>query len=90
MGDLRITLPIIAPGIVIGGIFAFVHSAHELLIAMFVLGGVGKPVSVKMWSDVQANTDPTIAAVSTMLIGVAVLTFASVTLTQALTKRRTT
>ena len=87
---MRITLPIIMPGIVIGGIFAFVHSAHELLIAMFVLGGVGKPVSVKMWSDVQANTDPTIAAVSTLLIGVAVLTFASVTLTQALTKRRTT
>lgn len=87
---LRITVPIIMPGIVIGAIFAFVHSAHELLVATFVLGGVGKPVSVKMWSDVQANTDPTIAAASTLLIGVAVLTFASVTLTQSLTKQRTT
>ncbi|AMN40499.1 ABC transporter permease [Rhodoplanes sp. Z2-YC6860] len=86
---VRITLPIIMPGIVIGAIFAFVHSAHELLVAVFVLGGVGKPVSVKMWSDVQANTDPTIAAASTILIGVAVLTFASVTITQSLTKRRT-
>ena len=37
---LRITLPIISPGIVIGAIFAFVHSAHELLVATFVLGGV--------------------------------------------------
>jgi ABC-type spermidine/putrescine transport system permease subunit II len=87
---IRITIPIIMPGIVIGAIFAFVHSAHELLVATFVLGGVGKPVSVKMWSDVQANTDPTIAAASTILIGVAILTFASVTLTQTLTKRRTT
>jgi putative spermidine/putrescine transport system permease protein len=30
---MRITLPIIAPGIVIGAIFAFVHSTHELLVA---------------------------------------------------------
>ena len=85
---MRITIPIIMPGIVIGAIFAFVHSAHELLVATFVLGGVGKPVSVKMWSDVQANTDPSIAAASTILIGIAVLTFASVTLTQSLTRRR--
>ena len=83
-----ITIPIIMPGIVIGAIFAFVHSAHELLVATFVLGGVGKPVSVKMWSDVQANTDPTIAAASTILIGIAILTFASVMLTQSLARRR--
>jgi ABC-type spermidine/putrescine transport system permease subunit II len=86
---LRITIPIIMPGIIIGAIFAFVHSAHELLVATFVLGGVGKPVAVKMWSDVQANTDPTIAAASTILIGLAILTFASVAISQALTKRRT-
>ncbi len=87
---LRITLPIISPGIVIGGIFAFVHSAHELLVATFVLGGVGKPVAVKIWSGVQATSDPTIAAASAILIGLAVLTFASAAATQSLAKRRTT
>jgi len=85
---MRITLPIIAPGIVIGAIFAFVHSTHELLVATFVLGGVGKPVAVKIWSGVQATTDPTIAAASTILIGLAILTFASAAATQALAKRR--
>ena len=85
---MRITLPIIAPGIVIGAIFAFVHSTHELLVATFVLGGVGKPVAVKIWSGVQATTDPTIAAASTILIGLAILTFASVAATQSLAKRR--
>ena len=85
---MRITLPIISPGIVIGAIFAFVHSTHELLVATFVLGGVGKPVAVKIWSGVQATTDPTIAAASTILIGLAILTFASATATQALAKRR--
>lgn len=86
---LRITLPIVSPGIIIGAIFAFVHSTHELLVATFVLGGVGKPVAVKMWSDVQAMTDPTIAAASTILIGLAILTFASVATAQHLARRRT-
>jgi putative spermidine/putrescine transport system permease protein len=85
---LRITLPNIAPGIVIGAILAFVHSAHELLVAMFVLGGVGKPVVVKIWSGVQATSDPTIAAASAILIGLAVLTLTSVAATQALLRRR--
>jgi ABC-type Fe3+ transport system permease subunit len=85
---LRITLPIISPGIVIGGIFAFVHSAHELLVATFVLGGVGKPVAVKIWSGVQATSDPTIAAASAILIGLAIFTFASA-VDQSLAKRRT-
>jgi putative spermidine/putrescine transport system permease protein len=86
---LRITLPIISPGVIIGAIFAFVHSAHELLVASFVLGGVGKPVAVKIWSGVQATSDPTIAAASTILIGLAVFTFASAAATQSLAKRRT-
>jgi putative spermidine/putrescine transport system permease protein len=85
---LRITLPIISPGIVIGAIFAFVHSAHELLIATFVLGGVGKPVAVKIWSGVQATSDPTIAAASAILIGLAILTFASAAATQSLARKR--
>jgi len=85
---VRITLPIIAPGIVIGAILAFVHSAHELLIAVFVLGGVGKPVAVKIWSGVQATSDPTIAAASAILIGLAILTLASVTAAQWLARRR--
>jgi putative spermidine/putrescine transport system permease protein len=85
---VRITLPIIAPGIIIGAILAFVHSAHELLIAIFVLGGVGKPVAVKIWSGVQATSDPTIAAASAILIGLAILTLASVTAAQWLARRR--
>src|SRR5215470_15657724 len=87
---MHITLPIIAPGIAIGAIFAFVHSTHELLVATFVLGGVGKPVAVKIWSGVQATSDPTIAAASAILIGLAVFTFASAAATQSLARRRAT
>src|SRR5262245_12558555 len=85
---VRITLPIVSPGVVVGFILSFVHSAHELLIASFVLGGVGKPISVKMWSQVQATTDPSVTAVSTVLIGVAILTVISVGATQSVARRR--
>ena len=85
---IRITLPIVSPGIVVGFILSFVHSAHELLIASFVLGGVGKPISVKMWSQVQSTTDPSVTAASTVLIGIAVLTVISVGATRSLANRR--
>src|SRR6476620_9021364 len=75
---VRITLPIVSPGIVVGFILSFVHSAHELLIASFVLGGVGKPISVKMWTQVQSTTDPSVTAASSVLIGIAILTVLSV------------
>jgi putative spermidine/putrescine transport system permease protein len=85
---VRITLPIVSPGIVVGFILSFVHSAHELLIASFVLGGVGKPISVKMWSQVQSTTDPSVTAASTVLIGVAILTVISVGATRSLASGR--
>jgi putative spermidine/putrescine transport system permease protein len=85
---VRITLPIVSPGIVVGFILSFVHAAHELLIASFVLGGVGKPISVKMWSQVQSTTDPSVTAASTVLIGIAILTVISVGATRSLAGRR--
>ena len=72
---LRITLPIISPGIIVGAIFAFMQSAQELLVSIFVLGTVRKPMAVKLWEGVQVAIDPTIAAASTGMIGLAVLAF---------------
>src|SRR5262249_41633799 len=85
---LRITLPIVSPGILVGFILSFVHSAHELLIASFVLGSVGKPISVKMWAQVQSSTDPSVTAVSTVLISLAILTMFSVGATRSLSSAR--
>lgn len=84
----RITLPIVSPGIVVGFVLSFVHSAHELLTASFVLGGVGKPISVKMWSQVQSTTDPSVTAVSSVLIGVAILTVVSMGAVRSLASQR--
>ena len=77
---LRITLPIISPGIMVGAIFAFMQSAQELLVSIFVMGTVSKPLAVKLWEGVQVAVDPTIAAASTGMIGLAVLAFICATL----------
>jgi putative spermidine/putrescine transport system permease protein len=81
---VRITLPIIAPGILVGAIFAFLSSAQELLVAIYLMGTVRKPLAVKIWEGVRVAVDPTIAAASTGVIAMAVLAF----VTAALLHRR--
>ncbi len=83
----KVTLPIIAPGIVVGAIFAFLYSAQELLVAIYLMGTVRKPLAVKMWEGVRVAVDPTIAAASTGLIAIAVLAFASAALLHRRTRR---
>jgi putative spermidine/putrescine transport system permease protein len=86
---LGITIPIIAPGIAVGAIFAFMQSAQELLVAIFVLGTVNKPLAVKLWEGVQVAVDPSIAAASSALIGIALLGFlASLVLQRRLQRTR--
>ena len=79
---LRVTLPIIAPGILVGAVFAFLSSAQELLVAIFLLGTVRKPLAVKMWEGVRVSVDPTIAAASSAVILMAVAAFVTAALLQ--------
>jgi putative spermidine/putrescine transport system permease protein len=64
----RITLPLIAPGIAAAGIFAFLSSFDELLVAMFLSSPEQQTLPVRIWNAVQFQLDPTIAAVSALLI----------------------
>jgi len=84
---LRVTLPIIAPGILVGAVFAFLSSAQELLVAIFLLGTVRKPLAVKMWEGVRVSVDPTIAAASSAVILMAVAAFVSAALLQRRAQR---
>ncbi len=84
---LRITLPIIAPGVLVGAIFAFLSSAQELLVAIYLMGTVRKPLAVKMWEGVRVTVDPTITAASTGLIVMAVAAFISATVLQKRARR---
>ena len=69
----RITLPLAAPGIASACIFAFLSSFDELLIAMFMAGSEAQTLPVRIWNAVLFQLDPTIAAISALLVLVSVV-----------------
>ena len=71
----QVTLPIIRPGILSGAVFAFITSFDELVIALFVSGSTAVTLPRKMWDSIRFEIDPTIAAVSTLLIALTAVLF---------------
>lgn len=69
---LRITVPLVAPGIVSGSLFAFITSFDEVVIAIFLAGTTSATLPKRMWDDVQLQLDPTLSAVSSILIVVSI------------------
>jgi putative spermidine/putrescine transport system permease protein len=65
---LRITLPIILPGVLAGAIFAFITSWDEVVVAIFMTSARFRTLPVEMWEQVRQVVDPTVAAVSTTLL----------------------
>ncbi|PWC13447.1 ABC transporter permease [Brenneria corticis] len=70
----RITFPLAAPGMISAAIFSFLSSFDELLIAMFMAGNEAQTLSVRIWNSVQFQLDPTIAAVSVLLVLITIIT----------------
>ena len=70
-----VTLPIIRPGVFAGALFAFITSFDELIVALFVSGSGAVTLPRRMWESLRQDIDPTIAAVSSVLIGVSILVF---------------
>jgi putative spermidine/putrescine transport system permease protein len=73
---MHTTLPAIRPAIVSGALFSFLTSFDDVVIALF-LGGSNSTLPKRMWDGVQLEIDPTIAAVSSLLVLISIaLTFA--------------
>jgi putative spermidine/putrescine transport system permease protein len=66
----RITLPLIMPGMLAGGLFAFITSWDEVVVAIFLTSARFRTLPVEMWEQVRQVVDPTVAAVSTTLLAV--------------------
>jgi putative spermidine/putrescine transport system permease protein len=65
---LRITLPLLTPGIVGGWIVAFILSFTEFTASLYVTSYSTQTLPVAMYTYVREYTDPTIAAISALLI----------------------
>jgi putative spermidine/putrescine transport system permease protein len=70
---MRITFPIIRPGMISGALFAFIISFDEIVISMFICGIDTKTLPMKMWEGIRMEINPVIPAVSTLLICMSVL-----------------
>ncbi|WP_199614364.1 ABC transporter permease [Paenibacillus alkalitolerans] len=82
------TVPIIAPSLISGGLFAFVASFDELIISIFVSDTFSKTLPVKMWEGIRLEIDPTLAAIASILIVISVFLLLSVEFTKMISKKR--
>ncbi|EHH1246581.1 ABC transporter permease [Vibrio parahaemolyticus] len=64
----HVTFPLIRPGMISGGLFAFGTSFDEVVVALFLTGAEQKNVPRQMWSGIREQISPTILAVATLLI----------------------
>jgi putative spermidine/putrescine transport system permease protein len=74
---MRITLPLILPGVAAGAVFAFIISWDEVVVALFLTSPIIRTLPVVMWSQVRAEISPTIAAVATILMAISMLALLS-------------
>jgi len=64
----RVTLPVIAPGVISGALFAFATSFDEVVVTLFLAGPEQSTLPRQMFAGIRENISPTIAAVATLLI----------------------
>lgn len=69
----RIQLPLIAPGVFSGALFAFATSFDEVVAVLFMGGIDQRTIPRQMWSGIREQISPAILAVATFLIAFALL-----------------
>lgn len=79
-----VMLPIIAPGVAAGAVFAFAASFDEVVMVLFVAGPQQRTLPKQMFTGLREQLDPTIIAAAVLMI---VLTALLMLATRRLNKR---
>lgn len=69
----RVQLPVIAPGVIAGALFAFATSFDEIVTVLFLGGLDQRTLPRQMWAGIREQISPEILAVATLLMVFAVL-----------------
>jgi ABC-type spermidine/putrescine transport system permease subunit II len=64
----HVTLPAILPAVISGAAFAFLASFDEVVLAIFLGGPATTTLPKRMWESVRFEIDPTLTAISTLLV----------------------
>lgn len=68
----RITLPLVRPGLIAGGVIAFLISFDEATISLFIVSIRTSTLPTEIYRYLEYSTDPQIAALSVVLIMISV------------------
>ncbi len=80
----KIQMPLILPGVISGGLFAFITSFDEVVVVLFVGSASQKTLPWQMFTGLREQISPTILAVATILV---VLSIALLTTVELLRRR---
>lgn len=69
----HVTLPAIMPAVISGAAFAFLLSFDEVVLSIFLGGPTTTTLPKRMWESVRYEIDPTLTAISTLLVVVPIL-----------------
>ena len=91
-GPLRtfwhVTLPLIRPSVISAALFAFLASFGEFLTSLFVIGSTRSTLPIQLWKGIRFETNPTIAAAASMLVGISLVALVAVELARWQARRR--
>lgn len=68
----RVQMPLILPGVISGGLFAFITSFDEVVVVLFVGSASQKTLPWQMFIGLREQISPTILAVATILVAVSI------------------
>ncbi|UFN49735.1 ABC transporter permease [Roseomonas sp. OT10] len=69
----EVTLPLIRPGVIAGGLFAFITSFDQFPVSLFLVAPGSETLPITMFNYLRFDFDGTIAAASTVSVALAVL-----------------
>lgn len=80
----KVQMPLILPGVISGGLFAFITSFDEVVVVLFVGSANQKTLPWQMFTGLREQISPTILAVATVLV---VISVALLTVVEILRRR---
>jgi putative spermidine/putrescine transport system permease protein len=69
----KVQMPLILPGVISGGLFAFITSFDEVVVALQLADVVQRTIPRQMFSGIREQISPTILAVATILVIISII-----------------
>jgi len=83
----RVQMPLIVPGVISGGLFAFITSFDEVVVVLFLGSAETKTLPWQMFTGLREQISPTILAVATILVTLSILLLTTVELLRRRSER---